>query len=558
MSRDDIVNMPSEDIVNLVYELQINQIELAIQNQELQQAQKTLEVLNSKYYDLYDLAPVGYITLDRKHIILETNLMAGKLLGCERSRLCGKSFNSFFHPDSQDTYHLHYQNVFHTAAYHSCELELIGSEERKFIQLHSLMVTDNREHCRTVISDITTLKNTEAELVQSRDQALSASQAKSEFLANMSHEMRTPLNAIIGLIYILMQSNPLTPDQKKYISTLQVSADSLLMLINELLDLTKIETSSVEFERISFHLPELLRETFHIMELKAKEKGLALSLDIDPKLHPIYYGDPMRIRQIVLNLLSNAVKFTESGKIILRMRGLQRGNDRMDIIISVSDTGIGIPREKHECVFENFVQADASTTRKFGGTGLGLAISKKLTEQMHGKISVDSAPGKGSTFTVRLPLIISLAPAAKLSISPQPELSVESLVTDKKPHILLVEDNPSNALIATTYLDVMHCTYDTAACGAEALQKFKEKSYSLILMDIQMHDMDGYEVASTIRTLEKEKALPATPIIAITAHTLRDDRQKCLSAGMNDYITKPLLPEELQRKIKKFLEFVEA
>jgi CheY-like chemotaxis protein/anti-sigma regulatory factor (Ser/Thr protein kinase) len=319
-----------------------------------------------------------------------------------------------------------------------------------------------------------------------------------------------------------------------------------------LLDIAKIETNTVELEHIPFDLTDLLRAALQVFTVKAEEKGIELVLQSAPTLHAVYYGDPARIRQVVFNLLSNAIKFTEKGKVTLRLEAALRDSQMVDVTVSVKDSGIGIPTEKRGMIFETFTQADASTTRKFGGTGLGLAISRKLIERMGGKISVNSMEGKGSTFVVQLPLMICReAVTAESNLARL--LPVHSEPADEKPSILLVEDHQPNILIATSYLDNIHCEYDVVSTGAEAVQKIKEKCYSLVLMDIQIPGMDGYEATQHIRTVEKEEARPPVPIIAMTAHALSGDRRKCLAAGMNDYISKPFDSEVLYRKIEQYL-----
>jgi PAS domain S-box-containing protein len=552
-TRDEIHNMPSEDIAEIVHELQVHQIELSMQNDELHRTQEELEASHQKYYDLYDYAPIGYITLDQEGSILEANLMAGTIFGLARDKLVGKKLSAFIKPYCQNTYYLHYQKVFQSIAQQTCELELISQKGSRFVQLYSLAVAGNEDCCRTAITDMTAIKQMESDLKQARDQALAASQAKSEFLANMSHEMRTPLNAITGIGHLLMKSQPLTAKQKKYIETLQLSADSLLGLISEVLDIAKIETCVLELEHIPFDLPKLVSDALHMMHIKAQEKGLELVMENQLNLHPTYYGDPSRIRQIVLNLLGNALKFTEKGKITLRLNGRPRNQELMDIMITVKDSGIGIPAKKRDDIFENFTQADASITRKFGGTGLGLAICKKLVERMGGTISVNSMEGKGSTFVIHLPLAISEEVTRPEGKHKEASSTVIPM-TQRKPHILLVEDYQANIIIAETYLESLNCTCDIASSGMEAIRKLEKNRYDLILMDVQMHDMDGYETTKYIRKMEQRNGQSSIPIIAVTAHALTGDKEKCLAAGMNDYISKPFSPKELARKLECYLK----
>jgi PAS domain S-box-containing protein len=547
-TRDDVKNLPPQDAMELVHELQVYQIELSMQNDELRRAQEDLEISRQKYYDLYDFAPVGYITLDKEGIIHEANLMAGTLLGCSRTELYGRKLSSCIAPTSQDAAYLHYRKAFRHITQQTCEV-LLGEEAGcKIVQLHSLAVEGRNDCCRTIIVDMTPMKALEEKLKQARDQAQAANTAKSEFLANMSHEMRTPLNAVIGLSDLLARSRPLTPTQKEFIDTLQLSADSLLGLINELLDIAKIETGAMELEHIPFNLSDLLQDVFQIMKVKAAEKNVTLVLEKDPELHPTFCGDPTRIRQIALNLLSNAIKFTDHGTIYLRAKSVAKG-DLMEVKLIVKDCGIGIPPEKRESIFDTFTQTDASTSRKYGGTGLGLAICKKLAEHMGGKITVNSKEGKGSTFIVSL----SLKPAAPALAAAECKEPVPVKKHDSAPLVLLVEDQHTNRLIASAYLEALNYAFDIAVTGEEAIEKLKNTHYSLVLMDVQMPLMDGFETTARIRAMEKEGKLPHVPIIAVTAHAMSGDKEKCLAAGMDDYIAKPFDPNDLQHKLEHYI-----
>ncbi len=376
--------------------------------------------------------------------------------------------------------------------------------------------------------------------------ANAANLAKSEFLANMSHEIRTPMNVIIGLSNILERSQPLTPNQLKFIETLRQSGESLLMLINDLLDITKIEASGIEIEAIPFRLDKLLDEIVSMMSVRASEKSLVLTADSTAVNGMTFRGDPTRIRQIVTNLCSNAVKFTASGAITIDVSKTPAKEGLSDVSIRVTDTGIGIPQTKLEKIFEKFTQADNTISRKFGGTGLGLAISKMLTELMGGRIGVESVDGKGSVFTVVIPLGSEDTAMPKGKDSPAPS----HIMTSDKGRILLVDDYEPNVLVASTYLDMFGYTYDVASSGADAVEKALSTRYAGILMDVQMPEMDGLEAAAVIRRHERESGMGQTPIIGMTAHALGGDRDRCLAAGMNDYISKPFSPGDLQKKLE--------
>ncbi len=408
-----------------------------------------------------------------------------------------------------------------------------------------------------ICRDITDNKLHEQELKKAVERAEAANIAKTEFLANMSHEIRTPMNAIIGLSNLLSLSQPLNPKQSEYLKTLQMSAGALLALINDLLDIAKIEARNVELERVPFSVVQIVQDVLGMMVPRAQEK--ALSFTIEQKCacvhRRMFIGDPARLRQILLNLCGNAVKFTEKGGVHVEILCEETENPAKEIIrIAVRDTGIGIPKDKQEAVFHKFVQGDASINRKYGGTGLGLTITKTLTEIMHGTISVESTPGEGSTFTVCIPLTV----ARKESRTNEDAVAADEKTRQpkapaEKPRILLVEDYAPNVLVATTFLDQFGYACDVAGNGQEAVEKVRNNAYALVLMDVQMHGLNGLEATQLIRAYERENRLPRVPIIGMTAHALAGDRERCLKAGMDDYISKPFDPEMLRDKIQHFV-----
>jgi PAS domain S-box-containing protein len=425
-----------------------------------------------------------------------------------------------------------------TLSFGSRTVDAFSPDEIEFMQTVAHYVALAKERHRV-----------EHELRDALDRSEAASVAKSEFLANMSHEIRTPMNAVVGLANLLQMDDLPVQKQREFLRTLQLSAQHLLQLINDLLDISRLESNQVQLDRTPFRMDELVKEVASIHEVRAKEKHLRLLVQLpETDEAEIFLGDPVRIRQILMNLLSNAVKFTEQGQVIVNVAFEPREDNQMMLYLDISDTGIGIPPQHLEAIFHKFTQADGSATRKYGGTGLGLSICRTLTEMMGGQISVHSTPGKGSCFSLAIPLQTQ----RKLATVPTKQATDEPRSTPVK--ILLVEDYWANVLVATAILDNLGYRYEVAENGLEAVRKYTSEEFQAVLMDVQMPDMDGIAATHSIREWEQKRGTNHTPIIGMTAHALKGDRERCLSAGMDDYISKPFQPIELEQKLKHYCQ----
>jgi signal transduction histidine kinase/DNA-binding response OmpR family regulator len=439
-----------------------------------------------------------------------------------------ESFMAVVHPDDRPLVDMRWDTCLREGKL-DIDFRIVTPSQIKYVNSQGYVVYDEQKRPERIIGttqDITARKLAEQEISKAVDLAERSLKVKEIFLATMSHEIRTPMNAILGFTRLLLDT-PLTDEQKGYVDAIHFSGENLLVIINDILDLSKIRSGKMVLEKCDFDLGGLLNGVVAILNPKAREKGLRLEYDLDHRLPIVLNGDPVRLNQILTNLISNAIKFTERGEVRLTIIANNIHDNRVSIQFNVSDTGIGIPRDKQQIIFDNFVQASEDTTRKYGGTGLGLSIVKSLVELQDGKLSLASEPGRGSTFSIQLEYETAVENTISLqSAGPQnPQKNLRDV------SVLVVEDNVVNQLLIRKVLEKAQCLVDIANNGSEGVARARDKKYDIILMDVQMPEMDGYEATRLIRS-SFPKPASEIPIIAMTAHAFGSDAKKCIDMGV--------------------------
>ncbi|HPR56855.1 MAG TPA: response regulator [Bacteroidales bacterium] len=508
---------------------------------ELLKSQESLGKSEQKYRDIFQNVNEGIFVM-RDGVILFHNPKTSEILLGKKTNIKQRQLSEFVHPDFWETIQQKFNNPHDKKIInHRLTVKIIDGEDlQKWAEINAVPIQwDGDQALLTFISDITARKVAEIEMLNAKKMAEQASNAKSQFLANMSHEIRTPLNGIIGMAELLLMSEH-ESELKERIEAIKISGESLLDIINDILDLSKIEAHKFELDHVDFSLREMIEKITRPLAAKAAQKNIELILDISRDTCDHFKGDPVRLRQVLFNIVGNAVKFTENGEILIQVKQLQTVDNKIEVEFSVKDTGIGIPKSQMGNLFKLFSQGDSSTSRKFGGTGLGLAISKSLVEMMNGDITVTSEHKKGSRFTFNVWLEKSDDSVPKTISTLNPE------VLKKK--VLVVDDNPTNRNIIKGFLQHHQIRYDEASGGKEAAAKLhtaieKQAPFDIMLIDFHMPEMDGLESVKSINSSETIKPLPK--IVLLSSDDVTISRDNLLKLGIKKYLIKPIFQYDL-------------
>ncbi|MGM0622159.1 MAG: ATP-binding protein, partial [Bacteroidota bacterium] len=540
---DTEASFSESDNLKLIHELELHQLELELQNEELTLEKERAERAEEKYRELYDFAPSGYMTLNKEGEIIDLNISAVRLLWKKRAHLINSSFGFFVSTDSRAVYNEFLQKVFKNKAKETCELELETSDGSKKYILVNGIISKIDEKCLMTLTDISKRKQAENELISAKEKAEEGDRLKSAFLANMSHEIRTPMNGILGFTELLKTLNLNGEEQQKYIDIIEKSGIRMLNILNDIISISKIESQQIEVSVSDTNVNDQVEYVCNFFKLEAEQKKLHISFNNElPSDKAIIRTDREKIYAVLTNLVKNAIKFTQTGSIEL---GYSKKGGFFEFY--VKDSGPGITEKQKKVIFERFRQGSESRTRNYEGAGLGLSISKAYVEMLGGKIRVENNTGKngnssGTTFFFTIPA----HPAKKLNQVPHPAPPDESSIKEPgKLNILIAEDDKASEMLIIKLVEGFSGKILKATNGIEAVEICRNNpDIDLVLMDIDMPEMDGYDATRKIREFNKKVV-----IISQTAYALSGDEEKSISAGCNDYISKPVNRVELRNKV---------